>query len=271
MSSTRVILITGAASGIGRALTGRLANAGHRIVATDVNEGGLTEAARDEGWPADRVVVSPLDVRDAAAWERACALTEERFGPLEVLLNVAGYLKPGYAHAEAASEVERHIDINVKGTLHGTMAAARRMVARRSGHIVNMASLAGLAPIPGLALYSASKFAVRGFSLAVAAELKPHNVQITVICPDAVKTPMLDKQVDFPEAALTFSGRQLTPEEVCDAVVDALKRRPLEVFLPRSRGRLAQLASLAPGMAPLLEPVLRWRGQKTQSRLRGAD
>lgn len=268
MATAPVSLITGAASGIGRALAGHLAAEGHRVIATDVDEAGLDAARAEDRWPAETVVTTALDVRDPGAWERVLALAEERFGRLDVLCNVAGYLRPGHAHEQSHDEVERHIDINVKGTLHGTLAAARRMVAQKSGHIVNISSLAGVAPIPGLTLYSASKFAVRGFSLAVAAELRPHGVHVTVICPDAVKTPMLDKQLAYAEAALTFSGKQLGTDEVTRAIATALDKRPLEVMLPASRGRLAQLATLLPGLQPYLEPVLRWRGSRTQSRLR---
>lgn len=269
MAAPPVSLITGAASGIGRALVGRLVALGHRVVATDVDEPGLTRARAEDGWPAESVVSTALDVRDAGAWGRVMGLVEERFGRLDVLCNVAGYLRPGYAHEQGHDEVERHIDINVKGTMHGTLAAAQRMVAQKSGHIVNISSLAGVAPIPGLTLYSASKFAVRGFSLAVAAELRPHGVHVTVICPDAVKTPMLDKQLAHAEAALTFSGTQLSTDDVTGAIVSALDKRPLEVMLPPSRGRLAQLATLLPGVQAYLEPVLRRRGSRVQSRLRG--
>ncbi len=266
--SAPVTLITGCASGIGRALVACLTREGHQVLASDVDLEGLLRAAEEDRWPGDRVHTTTLDVRDAAAWERACALAAERFLRLDVLCNVAGYLRPGYCHEQSADEIERHIDINVKGTLHGTLAASRRMVAQGSGHIINISSLAGIAPIPGLSLYSASKFAVRGFSLAIAAELKPHKVHVTVICPDAVKTPMLDKQLAFDEAALTFSGKQLSTADVTAAVVSALDKRPLELLLPPSRGRLAQLASLTPRVQPLLAPLLKWRGKKTQARLR---
>ena len=80
------------------------------------------------------------------------------------------------------------------------------MIPLGSGHIVNIASLASLVPSPGLALYSASKYAVRAFSLAAAEELREHGVAVTTVCPDAVRTAMLDKQLDYPEAALTFTA-----------------------------------------------------------------
>jgi 3-oxoacyl-[acyl-carrier protein] reductase len=150
--------------------------------------------------------------------------------------------------------------------IHGTRAAAAVMVAQRAGHIVNMGSLAALAPVPGISLYSASKFAVRGFSLAAAEELRPHGVFVTVVCPDAVRTPMLDLQVGYKEAALTFSGpRALTVEEIGDVILrDVLVRRPREAIVPRTRGWLAKLASLAPDLAAVLRPGLEKKGLAAQ-------
>ncbi len=269
MSSTACTLITGCASGIGKALAAALLAEGRAVIATDLDEEGLAKAAREGAWPTDRVLLRRLDVRSPEAWEQILDEGEVRFGPIEVVCNVAGYLRPGFAHEVEAREVDLHIDVNVKGTMHGTMAAARRMKARGRGHIVNVASLAGMVSVPGLSLYSASKFAVRGFSLSVAQELRPHGVFVTVICPDAVQTPMLDKQVASPQASVTFSGRVLTVDEVVIALRKCLKKRPMQVLLPPSRGRLAALANLAPQMSPVFGPLLKRRGRKVQQRMQG--
>jgi 3-oxoacyl-[acyl-carrier protein] reductase len=141
------------------------------------------------------------------------------------------------------------------------------MVGRGGGHIINIASLAALAPVPGIALYSASKYAVRGFSLAAAQELRPHGVAVTVICPDAVDTPMLDRQIDQDAAAMSFSGaRFLTVDDVSAAVLGrALPKRPLEIHLPRSRALLARIADLFPRTALWLRPTLERRGRARQA------
>jgi 3-oxoacyl-[acyl-carrier protein] reductase len=143
------------------------------------------------------------------------------------------------------------------------------MVEQGHGHVVNIASLAGHCPVPGLALYAASKFAVRGFSLAAALELRPHGVFVSVVCPDAVQTPMLDRQVPFPEAALSFSGaRPLTVEEVAGAIVEnVLVKRPLEVLIPGPRGVLARATSVWPGLALRLAPLMTRRGAERQQAL----
>lgn len=272
---TAVALVTGAASGIGRRTAELLVERGHRVVATDLRLEALTEVARAAGWDrdplAERVELRALDVRDAASWEAAVAAAIARWERLDLLFNVAGYLRPGHLHEAEPSEVERHLDVNARGVMLGTLAAARVMAARGGGQVVNVASMAALAPIPGLALYSASKFAVRAFSLAAAHELRPRGVFVTVVCPDLVATPMMEAQVGHDAAALSFSGRRpLTVDEVAGALVGpVVARRPRELWLPRSRGLLARLADLFPGLGFALAPLLARKGRARQRALRG--
>jgi len=218
---------------------------------------------------AAAAVEDRLDVADPVAWDQALAEAAAAFGPVDVLFNVAGFLKPGRLPDLAVEDVSRHLDANAKGAILGTRAAARMMIGR-GGHIVNVASMAALAPIPGLALYSASKHAVRAFSIAAAEELRSSGVAVTVVCPDAVATPMLDLQVDDPSAALTFSGgRVLTPREVAELLAGpVLDDRPIEIALPASRAWLARAANLLPGLAAWLRPWLERRGKARQELIR---
>src|SRR5262249_26511003 len=158
------------------------------------------------GFRGERVLLCKLDVRREDDWDRAMDAAATAFGGIDVVLNIAGALRPGYVHELAAQDIDLHLDVNVKGVVLGTRAAARRMIPAHKGHIINFGSLASLVPVPGLSLYSASKFAVRGFSLAAANELARYGIAVTVVLPDAVATPMLDLQVDYDEAAMTFSG-----------------------------------------------------------------
>jgi 3-oxoacyl-[acyl-carrier protein] reductase len=264
-------LLTGCASGIGRHLAEVLLAAGHQVFATDLDEHRLREhaAAHPAAWPSDRSYLRRLDVTQASAWELVFAEAERVMGRVDVLINIAGYLLPGFVGDFDPDSVHRHLDVNTKGVIFGTHTAARHMLARGDGHIVNIASIAGLAPVPGIALYSASKYAVRAFSLAAAQELRPRGVAVSVVCPDAVQTPMLDLQVGYREAALTFSGtRVLTVADVADAIVRrVLPHRPLELHLPRSRALLARLADLFPQTSLWLRPILERRGRARQQQL----
>ncbi|MBK9001267.1 MAG: SDR family oxidoreductase [Myxococcales bacterium] len=270
---TLTIVLTGCASGIGRQLATDLYRLGHRIVATDVND----EAMRRWGathWPdAERAELLALDVREAEAWERVLDRAEARFGQIDVLMNVAGYLVARWSHETSVADVGLTIDVNVKGVIFGTNAAVRRMLGQGHGHVINVASIAGIVPVPGLAAYCASKHAVRGFSVAVAQEVREHGVHVTVVCPGPVATPMLDVQLPRDEAAITFSGaRALAPEEVSTAIIErALGKKPLELVLPAPRSGqrvMAKLVGAWPELGSLVEPVLTRIGRRRQERLR---
>ncbi|MCA9693949.1 MAG: SDR family oxidoreductase [Myxococcales bacterium] len=267
--SPRRFFLTGCASGIGQHLAAALLARGHRVWATDIAQAELEGHARAHLWPADRVTLRRLDVTDADAWERVYEEAIVALGGIDVHMNIAGYLQPAWICDAEVADVHRHLDINTKGVIFGTRLAARHMCARGEGHIINVASLASLSPVPGLALYCASKYAVRGFSLAAAVELREHGVHVTTVCPDGVKTPMVDKQLDREEAALTFSGaRLLTVEDVAAAILDrALVRKPMQLSLPRSRALLARLADLAPSLGLRARPLLMKLGRRRQQLL----
>ncbi len=260
MAGKSRVLVTGAASGIGAALTKRLLQDGARVLATDLHVEALAMHA-----PLGAQLCA-LDVTNRRAWDDAFAIADREWGGLDILCNVAGYLKPGYAYETDLVEIDRHVDVNLKGVMFGTCTAARRMVAQGSGHIVNIGSLASLAPVAGLNLYAATKFGVRGFSLSVALELKPHNVAVSVVMPDAVETPMLTLQESYEQAALTFSGsKPLTVDDVVKLIVErVLVDKPLEMAIPPMRGMLARMATMAPSLASGLDPLLRKKGREKQ-------
>ena len=261
------LLVTGAASGIGRHLVGAFARDARRVIATDLSYARLVEVAAADGWPST-VALAALDVCDPSAWN-AVWQAAEAHEPIDVLMNVAGFLAPDWIEHASDADIERHIDVNVKGVVYGTRCAARAMLARPTptGHIINVGSLASLSPVPGLSLYAASKFAVRGFSLSAALELADKGVAVTVVMPDAVQTPMLDLQKTRPEAALTFSGgKVLTPRDIEAAMREVLRTRPLELAIPAGRGALARFASAMPGLGQRLLPLMRALGRKRQAR-----
>lgn len=263
---SKTFLVTGAASGIGLALTRRLLGAGERVCACDVNAAAL-QALLPLAAPG-QLRTEVLDVRDPEAWQRVADAVATDWGHIDVLANVAGVLRDNWVHDATADDVHFHFDINVKGVIFGMQAVLRHMRPRGQGHIINIASLAGLSPVPGLGLYSASKFAVRGYSLAAGMELAPQGIAVTAICPDAVQTPMLDIQKGKEQAALTFSGlRALRTDEVVEAIVAALDERPLEVMLPAWRGATAKFANAFPVAGARAVSLFQRLGRRRQQAL----
>lgn len=265
MEDRRSFVVTGCASGIGLDLAEALMERGASITATDIEHDKLVAIAKEHAWPEDRVLVRRLDVTDPGQWQATVDAARDRYGAVDVLVNVAGVLTPGWIHEVDPRAIALQIDVNFKGVAFGMRTVAPLLIERGAGHIVNVASLAALAPVEGIAVYSATKYAVRGLSLAAAQELKRRGVDVTLVCPDAVRTPMLDLQRDRDEAAMTFSGpRELEPSEVTDAILDALRDRPLEVWLPRRRGWLARVGDVFPAAAMVIGPLMRKRGLAKQ-------
>lgn len=261
-----VVWITGCASGLGKHFVDAFYLRGYRVVATDINSNALDRHAATERWPEDSVMCAPLDVTSSEQWVSLLSQVLSTWGKVDYLLNVAGYIKPGYSHEQSLDEIDRHLDINVKGVMYGCQIVGHHMTEQGSGHIINIASTAALAPIPGLNLYSASKFAVRAFSLAIRHELKPYGVKVTVVCPDAIQTPMLSLQKTYDEAAMTFSGNKVLRVEDIELLIfdRVIPNAPAEVMIPFSRGVFAKLGNLFPGLTDRLVLVLQNKGRKAQ-------
>ena len=266
----KVVWLTGSASGLGLHLTECFVRRGYSVVATDINIEQLTDTARERQWPQEHLSTHKLDVRNGDDWREICDHVIQRWGGIDYLFNIAGVIKPGYLYEVSDGDINLHMDINVKGVMLGCRVVSEHMLRRGTGHIVNVASVAGLAAVPGIGLYSASKFAVRAYTLALAEELRPYEVDVTVLCPDAIETPMLDKQLDFDEAAMTFSGgKTLTVEDLERAVFSqVIPKRPLELFLPLDRGVMAKTANLFPGVTQLISGQLKKRGLSELKRRR---
>lgn len=250
MADSRSFFLTGCASGIGKHLSGLLVEDGHRLFATDVNIDALTDHARKEGWPADRVVTATLDVRDPEEWESVFAKAVEQFGHIDVCMNIAGVLLANWVQDAPRNEVDAQIDINLKGVIYGTQVAARHMVERGEGHIVNIASLAGVAAPPGLSIYAASKHGVRGFSIAAALELRKSGVFVTAVCPDAIDTPMANISKENEAGAMFYSAPQLLTVEGIGRLLmkKVLAKKPMTFSTPKGRSILSHASNLFPSL-----------------------
>jgi 3-oxoacyl-[acyl-carrier protein] reductase len=267
-TSPQTFFLTGCGSGIGQYVADLLVDRGDRVYATDVNLAALEEHAKAKGWPEERVRLDAFDVRFADAWEEVFARAVDAFGRIDVCMNIAGVMFSGWAHEQPVSEVDLQIDVNTKGVIWGTQVAARHMKEMGGGHIVNISSLAGISSIPGISVYSASKFAVRGFSLAAGFELKRHGVYVTTFCPNAIRTPLLKQASEHDAGAMVFSsGRLLTLEEIGDVMLNrVLTKKQPEVSIPLRWAVTARIANLLPNFGAALLPSLFKKGRKFQSK-----
>lgn len=263
--SQKIFFLTGCASGIGKHIAEAFRADGYCVLATDINATDLSPAS-------DTLIPRQLDVRDANRWQELVDEAMEKWGRIDVLINIAAYLRPSYLKDMTAEDIHWQMDINAKGVMLGMQAVIPHMLASGGGQIINLSSLAGIAPIPGIALYSASKHAVRAISIAAVLELRPHNIAVTVICPDAVQTPMLDLEKRYDEAALVFTApRILTVEDVEKAIRVALKTRRIEITLPRERGWLTKISGILPGLAYRISPIFTRQGLRKLRKIRASE
>jgi NADP-dependent 3-hydroxy acid dehydrogenase YdfG len=235
--SGKVVAITGGARGIGRATAAALVGKGAKVAIGDLDLAVTERTAQELG---DGVVALQLDVTDRASFAAFLEQAERRLGPLDVLVNNAGIMLLGPFAEESDGATARQVDINLHGVLTGSKLALARFLPRRTGHLVNVASTAGKAGIPGGATYSATKFAVVGLSEAIRAEVRGSGVETSVVMPVPVRTEL---------AAGLQKGRGIElvePEDVAAAIVDALEFPRHDVFVPRSMGRMTKIGALLP-------------------------
>lgn len=266
--TVRTAIITGAASGIGRHWAEVLSkNIGeYQLALADLNAQGLRAAFQ----PSERISLHSLDIRSAGQWQALLNETLNRFGRIDYLFNIAGANLPLFFRDQPLEAIDRVIDVNLKGALIGMKLAGEVMLKQGFGHIVNVASLAGLSPTPGNALYSAAKGGLRNASIAAAIEWCKHGVMVTVISPDLVDTPVLQERLESAgeEAALNFSGVTLTVHDLERAFWKAMRDQPLEINLPRWRGWLTKLNHLNPSLMLFLYEPMKKRGMKRLEKIR---
>jgi NAD(P)-dependent dehydrogenase (short-subunit alcohol dehydrogenase family) len=233
----KVAVVTGGGRGIGKALSRSLAREGVRVAIVDLDGAAAEQAAAEVGAGAIGVA---LDVTDRPAFTAALDDVEQRLGPVDVIVNNAGIMPIGPFEEETDATAIRQLEINLHAVIHGSKEGIRRMKPRGSGHIVNVASIAGKFGAPGGATYSACKHGVVGLSEALRAELHGTGVEVHVVMPAFVNTELAAGTTELKGV------KRSTPEDVAEAVVAALQLGRFEVYVPKSLVGLVRSAALTP-------------------------
>ena len=227
-----IAIVTGAGSGIGYALTEAMIRRGDTVVMT-----GRRDTIHAAAELADRAgpgtaTATIADVRDADAVQRVVDDTIDRHGRLDIMVNNAGVGVGGYTHELSLEHWDRAIDVNIRGVVHGVHAAYPHMLAQRSGHIVNVASMAGLLPAVLLAPYAMAKHAVVGLTMSLRGEANEHGVRVSALCPGVIETPILDKgnPPDLPPVATELPGREMLERMNPPMPADELARHTLRAM-----------------------------------------
>jgi NAD(P)-dependent dehydrogenase (short-subunit alcohol dehydrogenase family) len=237
----RVAVVTGGASGIGRAMAELFAREGAKVVVADIDERALAAAVGAiEAHGGDALGVR-TDVTDLASVQALAAAAFKAFGKVNVLCNNAGVALWGGFESATHRDWQWVLGVNLWGVIHGVEAFVPRMIAsNESGHIVNTASMAGLVATRGLGVYNTSKYAVVGLSETLAKDLRPYRIGVSVLCPMGVATQIresarnrpADLANDSPSRSepVELMGRTLAPAAVADMVLAAIRANRLYVI-----------------------------------------
>jgi 3-hydroxybutyrate dehydrogenase len=222
MLTNQTAIVTGAARGIGKGIALTLAKAGAHVVVADINAEAAAGAAGEISALGLSAMAAPVDVTQASQVDGLVESALARFGQIDILVNDAGVVSNAPVLDLGEEEWDRTIAVNLKGVFLCSKRVAQAMAARRSGRIINIASLSGKVGAPGQAAYCASKHGVIGLTLVMAIDLAPYGITVNAICPGMNETEMMQQVI-----AERAASRGQTPEEVRQGI---LSKTPLGRF-----------------------------------------
>lgn len=227
--SDRVVLITGASSGIGRACAEAFHRAGCRVAAVARSKDKLATLCDElEG---DRIAVATADVTCEQDREHAISFARDRFGRIDILVNNAGWASFATVVRTPTEHLERMLALNFAAPVRLTQMVLPEMIERGHGQIVNISSVVGTQAIPRMTVYSATKSALNGFSTGLRMELRGSGVDVILVAPGSTNTPFFESAASVDATATRLSQTQYTPQRVARAVVRSCRRRRREVTL----------------------------------------
>ena len=231
----KIAIVTGAASGIGKALAEELTGRGAKVIATDINEEALQSTVASIKTADHPVRAQKQDVTDYEAFKKLVEDTVAREGRLDYIFNNAGIAILGEVRDTTIDHWRKVLDVNLNGVVYGSLLAYQQMVKQGSGHIVNLASVEGLMPFPSTVSYVTSKFGVMGLSEGMWVEGKDLGVKVSVVCPGFVSTPIFDvsdtvgvERKKWREALTQWERFAISPEGCAQVILKGVeKNKPI--------------------------------------------
>ncbi|MDI2112816.1 SDR family NAD(P)-dependent oxidoreductase [Commensalibacter nepenthis] len=257
--SKKVAVITGATGGLGKDLVKRLREKQYRIIMIARNMRQLEQISLQFG---QDVTGCLCDISHNNEIAYLCHDIRSRFGQINVLIHSAGTISPGSLDTQTDEMIANQIQVNLTGAILITKGLLPLL--KRNSSVIFINSLGGLLPLKHSALYSASKFGLRGFALALSLELRPKRIYVSSIFPGAIETQMLHKEMQCGGSILNFCSPPLSTEIVCSTVIKAIRQRKLEYFLPKWSGLQIKPLMLLPGLIRFIMPLLEKMGRQGQ-------
>ena len=245
----KVVIVTGGSGGIGIAIVNKISKCGARVVPV-YNKNHPDDDSNEN------IVCLKADLTKSEEWDRLLAFTLNKYGKIDVLINCAGALEPGEFISLQEDQFRKMIDINFTSVLTGIQKTLTIMQKQGFGHIINIGSLGGIVPMPYSAVYSATKFALRGFTFSLAEELKGTGIKISLITPGSVVTKMLDYEAQDNKAAISFVSKPISPIKVACAVMKVIHKPSAELITPRSQSLGSKILVFSPKLFSRLYSLL---------------
>ncbi|MDQ7249756.1 SDR family NAD(P)-dependent oxidoreductase [Dongia sedimenti] len=238
----KVMLITGAARGIGAALAERAVRKGYRVAIADIDAAGAKARATSLG---ENARAMRLDIRSTKSWDRAIKSTIDHFGGLDILVNNAAVVHSGRTEAVSLRAHVQTMTVNALGPMLGMLAAVPVFKRRGAGQVVTICSMTAFLPLPGIVSYCASKHALRALHFGIALENRDAPIDFTIIHPGATETRMLDDEARA-GVSVAFARPAWNPEDVAAMILKAIRQKKTEVCIPPSRARVAKAIGANP-------------------------
>ncbi|MBN1534907.1 MAG: SDR family oxidoreductase [Spirochaetes bacterium] len=254
-----VAVITGGAGGIGTAIARLFDQKGIRCALCDIDEKGLRKAGESLSTPP---LLVTCDITDRKEIGRAIKKIRGHFGGIDILVNNAGIIVPSLFENCSYRDMDRQIAINLVGAMNFTREIIEPLKENGGGCIITTSSLAGIVPETHSAVYSATKFALRGFNLTLHIELKRHGIFVGTVFPDSIDTPMLRYEAAHGGSPLTFLSTPQKPEAVARAVYRAIAKRKIESYVPSFSATLPKILTCIPRFIPPIWGMLERSGVK---------
>lgn len=262
----KTVIITGGSEGVGAAAARKFAAAGANLVVVARGKRKL-EAIADELRPVSRILTIAMDVADHDACINLFKKAQFEFGSINILVNNAGYHERGPVETVDAEALGKMIDVNLRAPIILSRLALPYLREADGAAIINVASLYGRAPVPGVAAYSASKFGLRAFTFALGDELRGSGIKLGVVSPGPIDTGFIMSNIDS-VGDLTFSQPISSPEDVAGAIMDLVVNSKRERCMPPSRGLLTTIGYLFPSIGHVLLPLFERKGRNVKRKLK---